>query len=139
VDKQVDLLQGTLHMLIKAVSLGPLHGYSILLRIQRISKDRLEIQQGSLHPALYRLEHQGWISSEWGVSENKRKAKYDGLTAAVNRRFPNRGRKVESDRRQSRVAGTGPEQTNLWKSEVSAVTLQEIENRDQWLAECFGD
>jgi transcriptional regulator len=88
VAKQVDLLQGTLHMLIlKAVSLGPLHGYGILLRIQQISKNRLEIQQGSLYPALYRLEHQGWISSEWGESENKRKAKYYSLTAAGKRRF----------------------------------------------------
>ncbi len=86
--KQVDLLQGTLDMLIlKAVSLGPLHGYGILLRIQQISKDRLEIQQGSLYPALYRLEHQGWISSEWGESENKRKAKYYCLTVAGKRRF----------------------------------------------------
>ncbi len=69
-DKQMDLLQGTLDMLIlKAVSLGPLHGYGVLLRIQQISKDRLEIQQGSLYPALYRLEHQGWIASEWGESE----------------------------------------------------------------------
>ena len=86
--KQVDLLQGTLHMLIlKAVSLGPLHGYGILLRIQQISENRLEIQQGSLYPALYRLEHQGWISSEWGESENKRKAKYYSLTAAGKRRF----------------------------------------------------
>jgi PadR family transcriptional regulator PadR len=83
VDKQLDLLQGTLDMLIlKAVSLGPLHGYGILLRIQQISKDRLEIQQGSLYPALYRLEHQGWIASEWGESENKRKAKYYKLTTA---------------------------------------------------------
>jgi len=82
VDKQLDLLQGTLDMLIlKAVSLGPLHGYGILLRIQQISKDRLEIQQGSLYPALYRLEHQGWIASEWGESENNRKAKYYRLTA----------------------------------------------------------
>ena len=81
--KQVDLIQGTLDMLIlKAVSLGPLHGYGILLRIQQISKDRLEIQQGSLYPALYRLEHQGWIASEWGESENNRKAKYYRLTAA---------------------------------------------------------
>jgi transcriptional regulator len=88
VAKQVDLLQGTLHMLIlKAVSLGPLHGYGILLRIQQISENRLEIQQGSLYPALYRLEHQGWISSEWGESENKRKAKYYSLTAAGKRRF----------------------------------------------------
>ncbi len=81
--KQLDLIQGTLDMLIlKAVSLGPLHGYGILLRIQQISKDRLEIQQGSLYPALYRLEHGGWISSVWGESENKRKAKYYRLTAA---------------------------------------------------------
>ncbi len=86
-DKQLDLLQGTLDMLIlKAVSLGPLHGYGILLRIQQISKDRLEIQQGSLYPALYRLEHQGWITSEWGESENKRKAKYYRLTAAAGKR-----------------------------------------------------
>ena len=86
--KQMELLQGTLDMLIlKAVSLGPPHGYGILLRIQQISKDRLEIQQGSLYPALYRLEHQGWIASEWGESENKRKAKYYRLTAAGRRRF----------------------------------------------------
>jgi len=87
-DKQMDLLQGTLDMLIlKAVSLGPLHGYGVLLHIQQISKDRLEIQQGSLYPALYRLEHQGWIASEWGESENKRKAKYYRLTAAGKRRL----------------------------------------------------
>ena len=87
-DKQLGLLQGTLDMLIlKAVSLGPLHGYGILLRIQQISKDRLEIQQGSLYPALYRLEHQGWITSEWGESENKRKAKYYRLTAGGKRKL----------------------------------------------------
>jgi PadR family transcriptional regulator PadR len=87
-EKPLDLLQGTLDMLIlKAVSLGPLHGYGILLRIQQISKDRLEIQQGSLYPALYRLEHQGWITSEWGESENKRKAKYYRLTAIGKRRL----------------------------------------------------
>jgi PadR family transcriptional regulator PadR len=87
-DKQLDLLQGTLDMLIlKAISLGPLHGYGILLRIQQISKDQLEIQQGSLYPALYRLEHHGWIASEWGESENNRKAKYYRLTAAGKRRL----------------------------------------------------
>ncbi|HKU19932.1 MAG TPA: PadR family transcriptional regulator [Terriglobales bacterium] len=86
--KQLELLQGTLDLLIlKAVSLGPLHGYGILLRIQQISKDRLEIQQGSLYPALYRLEDQGWIASEWGESENKRKAKYYRLTAAGRRQL----------------------------------------------------
>jgi len=81
--KQVDILQGTLDMLIlKAVSLGPLHGYGILLRIQQISKDALQVPQGSLYPALYRLQHRGWIAAEWGESENKRKAKYYSLTGA---------------------------------------------------------
>ena len=66
-DKGADLLQGTLDLLIlKAVSLGPLHGYGVLLRIQQISGEELVIQQGSLYPALYRLEHQGTIASEWG-------------------------------------------------------------------------
>ncbi len=93
-DKQLDVLQGTLDMLIlKAVSLGPLHGYGILLRIQQISKDRLEIQQGSLYPALYRLEHQGWITSGWGESENNRKAKYYRLTAAGKRRLKSEAKK----------------------------------------------
>jgi len=88
VQKQLDLLQGTLDMLIlKAVSLGPLHGYGILLRIQQVSKERLEIQQGSLYPALYRLEHQGWIASEWGASENNRKAKFYRLTAGGKRKL----------------------------------------------------
>ena len=78
----MELMQGTLDMLIlKAVSLGPLHGYGVLLRIQQISGEQLEIQQGSLYPALARLEHQGWIASEWGESENKRRAKFYSLTA----------------------------------------------------------
>ncbi|HKD81503.1 MAG TPA: PadR family transcriptional regulator [Candidatus Angelobacter sp.] len=86
--EQLELLQGTLDMLIlKAVSLGPLHGYGVLLRIQQISGNRLEIQQGSLYPALYRLEHQGLIQSEWGESENNRKAKYYRLTAAGRKRL----------------------------------------------------
>ena len=86
--KPVDLLQGTLDLLIlKAVSLGPLHGYGVLLRIQQISSGRLEIQQGSLYPALFRLEHQGLIAGEWGESENKRRAKYYSLTPAGRRRF----------------------------------------------------
>ena len=81
--KQLDLLQGTLDMLIlKAVSLGPQHGYGVLLRIQQISGDQLEIQQGSLYPALYRLEHQGAITSAWGESEKNRRAKFYRLTAA---------------------------------------------------------
>ena len=84
----LEVLQGTLDMLIlKAVSLGPLHGYGVLLRIQQISGERLKIEQGSLYPALYRLEHQGWIRSEWGESENKRKAKYYQLTASGRRRL----------------------------------------------------
>ena len=88
--EKMELLQGTLDMLIlKAVSLGPLHGYGVLLRIQQISKNRLEILQGSLYPALYRLEDQGWIASEWGESENKRKAKYYRLTATGKRQLQN--------------------------------------------------
>jgi len=92
--KPVELLQGTLDMLIlKAVSLGPLHGYGVLLRIQQISKDRLEIQQGSLYPALYRLEDQGSIASEWGESENKRKAKFYRLTADGRRQLQSEEKK----------------------------------------------
>ncbi|MDR3741450.1 MAG: PadR family transcriptional regulator [Terracidiphilus sp.] len=80
-DKSSDVLQGTLDLLIlKAVSLGPLHGYGVLLRIQQISGEELVIQQGSLYPAFYRLEHQGAIASEWGESENNRRAKYYQLT-----------------------------------------------------------
>src|SRR3984957_6819367 len=82
-DEQVDLLQGTLDLLIlKAVSLGSLHGYGVLLRIQQISGEQLAIQQGSLYPALYRLEHEGATKSEWGESENNRRAKYYSLTPA---------------------------------------------------------
>jgi PadR family transcriptional regulator, regulatory protein PadR len=83
-----ELLPGTLDLLIlKAVSLGPLHGYGVLLRIQQISGDALRIQQGSLYPALYRLEAQGLIDSEWGESENKRKAKFYRLTATGRKRL----------------------------------------------------
>ena len=78
-----ELLQGTLDLLIlKALSLGPRHGYGVLLRIQQICRDQLNIQQGSVYPALYRLEHQALIESEWGESENKRKARYYRLTPA---------------------------------------------------------
>ena len=76
-----DVLQGTLDLLIlKAVSLEPVHGYGILLRIQQLSGGKLQILQGSLYPALYRLETRGWIAAEWGESENNRKAKYYKLT-----------------------------------------------------------
>src|SRR5580700_11136680 len=87
-NKQLDLLQGTLDLLIlKAVSLGPLHGYGVLLRIQQISGQTLVIQQGSLYPALYRLEHQGVIASEWGESDNNRKAKFYKLTRTGKNRL----------------------------------------------------
>src|SRR5581483_3874809 len=88
VSKTADLLPGTLDMLIlKAVSLEPLHGYGVLLRIRQISGDALDIPQGSLYPALYRLEHQGLIAAEWGQSENNRRAKYYTLTAAGRKRL----------------------------------------------------
>jgi len=86
--KTASLLPGTLDMLtLKAVSLKPLHGYGVLLRIQQISRDALEIPQGSLYPALYRLEHQGLIAAEWGQSDNNRRAKYYTLTAAGRARL----------------------------------------------------
>jgi PadR family transcriptional regulator, regulatory protein PadR len=86
--KTADLLPGTLDMLIlKAVALKPLHGYGVLLRIQQISGDALEIPQGSLYPALYRLEHQGLIAAEWGQSDNNRRAKYYTVTADGRRRL----------------------------------------------------
>jgi PadR family transcriptional regulator, regulatory protein PadR len=86
--KTADLLPGTLDMLIlKAVSLRPLHGYGVLLRIQQISGNALQIPQGSLYPALYRLEHQGLITAEWGESENKRRARYYTVTADGRRRL----------------------------------------------------
>lgn len=77
----VDLLQGTLDLLIlKTVALEPMHGWGISQRIQQMSQDVLRVQQGSLYPALHRLEQQGWIASEWGESENSRRAKYYRLT-----------------------------------------------------------
>ena len=86
--KTADLLPGTLDMLIlKAVSLKPLHGYGVLLRIRQISNEALDIPQGSLYHALYRLEHQGLILAEWGESDNKRRAKYYTLTQAGRKRL----------------------------------------------------
>jgi transcriptional regulator len=79
--KPAELLPGTLDLLIlKAVSLGELHGYGVLLRIEQITGGSLQVQQGALYPALYRLEQQGLIDSEWGVSDNNRRAKYYKLT-----------------------------------------------------------
>jgi len=87
-DKTADVLPGTLDLLIlKAVSLKPLHGYAVLQRIRQISKDALEIPQGSLYPALYRLESHDLINAEWGVSENNRRAKYYTLTVAGRKRL----------------------------------------------------
>lgn len=85
---QATLLPGTLDVLIlKAVSLGKLHGYGVLLRIEQISGGALQIQQGALYPALARLEHQGLTSSEWGTSENNRKAKFYRLTPTGRKRL----------------------------------------------------
>jgi transcriptional regulator len=76
-----DVLQGTLDLLIlKALSLRPMHGWGVAQRIQQISRDVLQVNQGSLYPALHRLEDRGWITSEWGVSENNRRAKFYSVT-----------------------------------------------------------
>ena len=86
--KPIDLVQGTLDFLIlKAIELEPKHGWAIAKRIQQISGDVLKVPQGSLYPALYRLEHQGLISTEWGQSENNRRAKFYTVTAAGRRRL----------------------------------------------------
>ena len=86
--KQGELLQGTFDMMVlKAVSLGPMHGFGVLLRIQQILGNRVDIQQASLYLALHRLERKGWIMSEWGQSENNRKAKYYYLSAAGRQRL----------------------------------------------------
>ena len=80
---QTDLLQGTLDLLImRTIALEPLHGWAIAQRIQQISDELLRVQQGSLYPALHRLEHQGWIAAEWGASDNNRRARFYSLTRA---------------------------------------------------------
>jgi transcriptional regulator len=81
--ERLELLQGTLDMLIlKALDVAPMHGFGVSIRIRQMSREVLQIEQGSLYPALYRLDNRGWISSSWGVSENNRKAKFYKLTAA---------------------------------------------------------
>src|SRR5689334_25062711 len=87
-DDRLDLPQGTLDLLIlKALSLEPMHGWAITQRIQQVSRDTLQIPQGSLYPALHRLERRGWIRATWGASDNNRKAKFYDLTAAGRKRL----------------------------------------------------
>jgi transcriptional regulator len=87
-DHRLDLPQGTLDLLIlKALSLGPQHGWGVSERIQQVSNEVLQIPQGSLYPALHRLERQGWIRAEWGTSENNRRAKYYDLTRSGRARL----------------------------------------------------
>ena len=91
--KPTDLVQGTLDLLImRMVAHEPMHGWAIAQRIQLVSKEVLQVQQGSLYPALHRLEQQGWIRSEWGESEHKRRAKYYSLTAAGKKKL---GREID--------------------------------------------
>ena len=93
---QLDLPQGTLDLLIlRVVALGPIHGYAIAQRIQQMSQDALQVQQGSLYPALHRLEYKGWIRSDWGSSENNRKAKFYKLTRAGRKQLQNETRNWE--------------------------------------------
>jgi transcriptional regulator len=83
VSDQTDVLQGTLDLLImRTIALEPMHGWAIAQRIQQISDDLLRVRQGSLYPALHRLEHQGWITAGWGASENNRRARFYALTKA---------------------------------------------------------
>jgi transcriptional regulator len=85
---RLDLLQGTLDLLIlRALRSGPMHGWAISERIQQLSEDVLQVNQGSLYPALHRIEHRGWIKAEWGVSELGRRARFYSLTAAGRKRL----------------------------------------------------
>jgi PadR family transcriptional regulator PadR len=102
--KPTDLLQGTLDLLIlKTLALEPTHGWGIAQRIQQVSSDVLQVQQGSLYPALHRLEHQGWITSKWGESENARRAKFYSLTRAGKQQLE---RETENWRRLSNAVTT---------------------------------
>jgi PadR family transcriptional regulator PadR len=93
VNSKADLLQGTLDMLIlKALSLGPLHGYGIIQRIRRMSDEMLTVEQGALYPALYRIEQKRWVTSKWAENETGRKAKFYRLTKAGQKQL-----KVEED------------------------------------------
>jgi PadR family transcriptional regulator PadR len=88
--KPTDLVQGTLDLLIlKTIALEPTHGWAIAQRIRRVSGDVLQVNQGALYPALHRLEQQGWITAEWGESENNRRAKYYSLTKSGKRYLQN--------------------------------------------------
>ena len=101
--KPTDLVQGTLDLLIlKTLSLGPKHGWAVGQRIQHISNDVLQVQQGSLYPALHRLEQQGWIRAEWGDSENHRRARFYSLTRAGQKRL---GQELEQWERLSSAIG----------------------------------
>jgi PadR family transcriptional regulator, regulatory protein PadR len=81
--RKPDLPQGTLDMLVlKALSLGPMHGYGVGQRIQQLAEEMLKVEEGTLYPALYRIEQRGWIESEWGTSENNRRARFYKLTRA---------------------------------------------------------
>ncbi len=87
-NNKADLLKGTLDLLVlKSLQLEPMHGFGISVRIGQMSRDMLSVEQGSLYPALYRLEERGWIKAEWGVSENNRKARFYSLTAAGRRQL----------------------------------------------------
>ena len=108
-ESRLDLLQGTLDLLIlRALRAEPMHGWAISERIQQISRDVLEVNQGSLYPALHRLEHQGWIKAEWGISELGRRARFYSLTAAgrkqLEREAENWGKLSEAIARVLRMA-----------------------------------
>ena len=100
---KAELLQRTLDMLVlKALTHGPMHGYGVGLRIEQLAEEMLRVEEGSLYPALYRLEERGWIASEWGVSENNRRARFYRLTPEGSKRLD-----VEQERWQQLVLAVG--------------------------------
>jgi transcriptional regulator len=102
-EERLELPQGTLDLLIlKALALEPLHGWGVSERLEQISREALQVQQGSLYPALHRLERRGWIKAEWKITENNRKAKYYALTRVGRRRLE---AETEAWRKLSAVVG----------------------------------
>jgi len=101
-EDKADVLQGTLILLVLRTleALGPLHGYGLARRIEQISKDLLQLNQGTLYPALLRMEQEGWIASKWGASEKNRRARFYSITAAVRRRL---ARETEDWKRRSAI------------------------------------
>ena len=122
---KADLLQGTLDMLIlRSLSLGELHGYGIIQRIRQLSDEMLNVEQGSLYPALYRIEQKGWVSARWDVHETGREAKFYKLTRAGRKQLETRRGELGSTRARDRESATGHIRHKSTKGKVTERVLE---------------